>query len=56
MIIIIFSNRVCHLAGKFAEHLNEAAKEDKLGIEITSEEILCIKVAGLCHDLGNVTL
>ena len=46
---------VCHLAGKFAEHLKKALDEDNLGdhVEFTSVNINRIKVAGLCHDLGN---
>lgn len=55
-----FSIRVCYLAGEFArmlikklrkgqsveeQHKNE--KEDKINI-------LCIEIAGLCHDLGKL--
>lgn len=48
-------NRVCYLAGKFADHLKKVIEEDEIlknEIEITPDEILCIKIAGLCHDLG----
>lgn len=40
---------VCHLAGKFIEEL-KAKTEDGL---ITDSDVKCVKVAGLCHDLGH---
>lgn len=41
--------RVAYLAGQFAEALS--AKQPELNI--TPEDILCVQIAGLCHDLGN---
>lgn len=38
---------VSHLAGEFAKRLK--CQHD----EITDNDVLCIKVAGLCHDLGH---
>lgn len=40
---------VAHLAGRLIRHLQTS--QPSLGI--TSEEILCVELAGLCHDLGH---
>ena len=39
---------VCHIAGEFVEILQR--KQPELGI--TEVDVLCVKMAGLCHDLG----
>lgn len=39
-----------YLAGKMIETLRDIHKDE---IEITPEEVLCVKIAGLCHDLGH---
>lgn len=51
---------VFHLAGEFARHLQRQAKSDfpnkmegnKFAL-FTDEEVMCVEIAGLCHDLGN---
>ena len=40
---------VSYLAGEFVESLQRRQEE----LEITDEDVLCIKIAGLCHDLGH---
>jgi HD superfamily phosphodiesterase len=41
---------VCHLAGK----LLRAIKERQPDVGITDKDILCVEIAGLCHDLGKL--
>lgn len=40
--------RVCYLAGELAETLK--TKQPELGI--TNDDVLCVKMAGLCKHLG----
>ena len=53
--------RVCYLAGKFARMLIRKLREEQSAEERHKHEtsdkidILCIEIAGLCHDLGNIT-
>ncbi len=38
--------RVCYLAGEFVKHLRQEES-------ISDLDEFCIRLAGLCHDLGN---
>ena len=39
---------VCYIAGEFVEILQSNQPE----LDITDVDVLCVKMAGLCHDLG----
>ena len=41
--------RVCHVAGKLVETLQRKQQSE---LDITNKDVLCVKIAGLCHDLG----
>ena len=45
-------DRVCHLAGELVLAL--AQTQPELGI--TATDILCVKIAGLCYNLGKSNL
>ena len=56
--------RVCYLAGEFARHLQIQLLRDSESKVVKDEpdwkslcvfednEVLCVQIAGLCHDLG----
>lgn len=55
-----------HLAGEFARSLKRQLEEDKLKLKekdneikemyrFDDKEVLCVELAGLCHDLGIIT-
>ena len=46
--IHLHNYRVGYLAGELVETLQRKQPE----LKITDEEVLCVKLAGLCHDLG----
>ena len=41
--------RVSFLAGIFVRSLKEYQTKE---LDITEEDVLCVELAGLCHDLG----
>ena len=50
---------VCHIAGEFIERLRQQVNDDqklKEEVEITAQDVLCVKIAALCHDLGQLNL
>ena len=44
--------RVGYLAGELVETLQRKQPE----LDISERDILCVKIAGLCHDLGQLIL
>ena len=51
--------RVCYLSGEMVEMLKRQLHHEyeKQGLHsdivpITEQDVLCVKIAGLCHDLG----
>ncbi|XP_038069888.1 deoxynucleoside triphosphate triphosphohydrolase SAMHD1-like [Patiria miniata] len=40
---------VCHLAGKLCRTLQKKQQD----LNITEKDVLCVEIAGLCHDLGH---
>ena len=42
--------RVCYLAGELARKLQNSQPS----LRISDKDVLCVQVAGLCHDLGQL--
>ena len=49
MLLTALSCSVSHLAGQLARSLRRRQPE----LDITDQDILCVEIAGLCHDLGS---
>ena len=47
-----FYFRVCYLAGQFIR----AIKQEQPELNINESDILCVEIAGLCHDLGRFNI
>ena len=47
--VLVSDYSVCYLAGEFIESLQQRQSD----LNITESDILCIKLAALCHDLGH---
>ena len=43
---------VFYLAGEFARHLQRQAQDDYPENLFTDGDVVCVQIAGLCHDLG----
>ncbi len=49
---------MCHLAGEFITHLRKRQQKEyestrkEGGVEISYKHEICVRLAGLCHDLG----
>lgn len=48
----LFFNRVAYLAGELLTILSEKQPE----LDISKRDILCVQIAGLCHDLGEAIM
>ena len=49
--------RVCYLAGEMVEMLKRQLDREKKNsdiVPINEKDVLCVKIAGLCHDLGKI--
>jgi HD-GYP domain-containing protein (c-di-GMP phosphodiesterase class II) len=46
----IYRYRVCYLAGKLLKTIRDRQPDE----EISDKDILCVEIAGLCHDLGKI--
>ena len=51
MITLCLWYRVAYLAGEYARMLQWRYRNNT-AINITDEQVLCVEIAGLCHDLG----
>lgn len=47
---MIVNFRTSYLAGKLVKSLQKRQQE----LDITGRDILCVVIAGLCHDLGKI--
>lgn len=50
--IFFINGRVCHLAVELARTLQARQPE----LKISEKDVLCVGIAGLCHDLGKIVV
>ncbi len=48
-LLLLFYTSVAYLAGEFVENISRCQPE----LYISPSDVLCVKIAGLCHDLGH---
>ena len=52
VIFIIFISFILCSVGYLAGELVEALQKKQPELSISNKDVLCVKIAGLCHDLG----
>ena len=49
---VVHGCSVAHLAGELVGSIRQKQPE----LRITDEDVLCVRIAGLCHDLGECSV